>query len=126
MARVTSIDRLAETVMEGLREYADLATDEMKEAVVNAGKTVKKEIQENAPENTGAYKKSWTTKKVKETSNALELVVYSKNRYQLAHLLEFGHAKRNGGRVSGKVHSATAEAKGIEQFESDIEKALKG
>jgi hypothetical protein len=40
--------------------------------------------------------------------------------------LEFGHAKRNGGRVPGKAHIAPAEAKGIEQFEKDIEKALKG
>lgn len=126
MARATSIDRLAETVMEGLREYADLATDEMKDAVWNAGKTVKKEIQKNAPEKTGAYKKSWTTKKVKETSNSLELVVYSKNRYQLAHLLEFGHAKRNGGRVSGKEHITPAEQEAVRQLERDIEKALRG
>lgn len=126
MARATSIDRLAETVMEGLREYADLATDEMKDAVRNAGKTVKKEIQKNAPEKTGAYKKSWTTKKVKETSNSLELVVYSKNRYQLAHLLEFGHAKRNGGRVSGKEHITPAEQEAVRQLERDIEKALRG
>lgn len=126
MARATSIDRLAETVMEGLSEYADLATDEMKDAVRNAGKTVKKEIQKNAPEKTGAYKKSWTTKKVKETSNSLELVVYSKNRYQLAHLLEFGHAKRNGGRVSGKEHITPAEQEAVRQLERDIEKALRG
>lgn len=32
----------------------------------------------------------------------------------------------NPARVSGKVHIASAEAKGIEQFEADIEKALKG
>lgn len=53
------------------------------------------------------------------------MVVYSKNRYQLAHLLEKGHAKRGGGRVAGRPHIAPAEQAGIEQLQSLIEKALK-
>lgn len=121
-----NIDSLAAEVMKGLTEYADLATDDMKKAVKNAGKTVRKEIQSGAPSDTGAYAKSWAVKTVKETSNSLELTVHSKNRYQLAHLLEFGHAKRDGGRVSGKAHIAPAEEKGIKELEDSIEKALKG
>ena len=46
--------------------------------------------------------------------------------YQLAHLLEHGHAKRGGGRVSGKSHIAPAEQMGIDQLEDAIEKALGG
>lgn len=54
------------------------------------------------------------------------MVVHSRNRYQLAHLLEYGHAKRGGGRVSAKPHIAAAEQKGVEKLEKSIEKALKG
>ena len=54
------------------------------------------------------------------------MVVHSKNRYQLAHLLEHGHALRNGGRYDGVVHIAPAEQKGIEQLKEEIEQALKG
>lgn len=121
--RVT-IDGMAAAIMEGLQEYADLATDDMKAAVRKAGNTVKKDIQANAPKRTGAYSKSWAVKTTKETSNALELTVHSKNKYQLAHLLEFGHAKRGGGRTKAQAHIAPAEEAGEKQLEQDIERAL--
>ena len=115
------IDDLAREVMKGLDEYADVTTEQVKRAVRKAGNTVRKEIQENAPKNTGDYAKSWTTKKVRESSHTLELVVHSKNRYQLTHLLEFGHCLRNGGRTRAVPHIAPAEEKGIEQLEKQIE-----
>lgn len=122
----TKIDNLANEIMEGLKEYADLASDDVKKAVRKAGNTVRKEISENAPTDTGAYAKSWSVKKTKETSNSLELTVHSKNRYQLAHLLEHGHAKRCGGRVAARPHIAQAEENAIETLETEIEKALGG
>lgn len=122
----TKIDDLANEIMEGLKEYADLASDDVKKAVRKAGNTVRKEISENAPKDTGAYAKSWSVKKTKETSNSLEVTVHSKNRYQLAHLLEHGHAKRGGGRVAARPHIAQAEENAIETLETEIEKALGG
>ena len=116
---------LAASIMEGLEEYADFATDEMKKAVKKSAKTVKDEIVKNAPENTGAYKKSWAEKTTKETATSLEITVHSKNRYQLAHLLENGHVTRNGGRVSGKPHIAPAEEKGRKELEDEIERSLR-
>lgn len=120
------IDNLAQEIMNGLKEYADLATDDLKQSVRKAGTTVRKEIAASAPKDTGAYAKSWTVKKTKETSNSLEVTVHSKKRYQLAHLLEHGHAKRGGGRVSARPHIAQAEESAIETFEREIEKALGG
>lgn len=119
------IDQMAHVIMEGLQEYADLATDDLKKAVKKAGDEAKKDIQNNAPVKTGAYKKSWTVKTTKETSNAMEVVVHSKNRYQLAHLLEFGHAKRGGGRTRAFPHIAPAEQRAAELLEREVEAALK-
>lgn len=126
MARSVSAGSLADAIMDSLREYSSLAADEMKEAVREAGNTVRDEIREKAPKDTGIYAKSWTVKKQRETSSSLSLTVHSRNRYQLAHLLEFGHAKRGGGRVSAKPHIADAEAAGIRHLEEDIRKALEG
>lgn len=58
MARTVSVDRLAETIMSGLTEYADASTDLVKKSVQEVSKDVKKEISANAPKRTGAYKKS--------------------------------------------------------------------
>ena len=121
-----TIDNLAKTIMEGLQEYADVASADVKTAVRKAGKNVKTEISANAPKRTGAYAKSWAVKTEKETAHSLEVVVHSKNRYQLAHLLEHGHAKRGGGRVAGIPHIAPAEEKAVKQLEEDIVKKLGG
>ena len=119
-----SVDRMAEAVMEGLLEYAELAADVMKDCVKKAGNTVKKEAQAGAPVRTGKYKKSWAVKRQRETSNTLEVVVHSRNRYQLTHLLEKGHAKRGGGRVRAVPHIAPAEEKGIRELEEGIKRGL--
>lgn len=122
--RRVTVDQMADAVMEGLLEYVELATDVMKDCVKMAGNTVKKETQANAPVRSKRYQKSWAVKKQKESSNALEVVVHSRNRYQLTHLLEKGHAKRGGGRVRAIPHIAPAEEKGIRELEEGIRRGL--
>ena len=118
-------DQLAAAVMKELEDYADTTTDGVKAAVRKAANTVKKEISATAPVGTGKYAKSWATKTTGESSHALEITVHSRNRYQLAHLLEHGHAKRGGGRVAARPHIAAAEAAGIEQLEAEIERSIR-
>ena len=125
MGTRTSVGNLAAEVMKQLNDYAELTTEGMKKAVNDAGKTVRKEIQAGAPVKSGRYKKSWTVKKTDESSTKLEVTVHSRDRYQLAHLLEHGHAKRNGGRTRAITHIAPAEELGIEQLERDIERCIK-
>ena len=96
MNRTVSIDEMADAINEGLKEYATLASTEVKKAVRKSAKTVKEQIQSGAPSRTGRYKESWVATKQSESSQSLQMVVHSKNRYQLAHLLEKGHAKRGG------------------------------
>ncbi|MDE5763854.1 MAG: HK97 gp10 family phage protein [Ruminococcus sp.] len=121
---MTSIDDMADEIMKGLTEYNELADSAMKKAVRKTATSVKNEISANAPVKSGRYKKSWTTKKVKENSHSLEITVHSKDRYQIAHLLEHGHAKRNGGRVAAIPHIAPAEENGADMLESLIKKEL--
>lgn len=126
MAGSIDIDDLADEIMAGLMEYEGLATDTVKKAVKKAGNKVKKEIQNNAPKDTGKYKNSFKVTKRKETSNSLEVTVHSKDKYQLTHLLEKGHAKRGGGRVPAQPHIAPAEQEGIRLLTEEIERGLRG
>ena len=126
MSRTVSIDEMDNAIMEELEKYADLAADELKAAVKETAASVRKDIQAGAPVDTGKYKKSWSVKNVREDSESIELVVHSRKRYQIAHLLEHGHAKRGGGRVAAKPHIASAEQRGNEKLVQTIEQKLKG
>lgn len=121
-----SVDDLASAINEALQEYRDLAAEDMKRVINEAGKTIRKEIKARAPRESGQYAKSWRVKKIHEDSQSVELMVYSPKRYFLTHLLEHGHAKRNGGRVSAHPHIAPAEEVGEEKLMKDLEKALAG
>ncbi|WP_303837347.1 HK97 gp10 family phage protein [Ruminococcus flavefaciens] len=121
---MTSVDNLASEVMSELSEYAELADTAMKKAVRKTATSVKKKISANAPKKSGRYKKSWTTKKTRENSHSLEMTVHSRDRYQIAHLLEHGHAKRGGGRVAAIPHIAPAEQHGEELLTNLIKKEL--
>lgn len=126
MADRVRVDQMADEIMKGLMEYADLAIDEMKAAVKDAGKLAKEEISATAPKDTGKYAKSWTSKVTAESSDNIQVTVYSPKKYQLAHLLEHGHAKRGGGRTAAQPHIAPAEEKAERKLEEDIKRALEG
>ena len=124
MGKTIPVDKLAEEVMNGLVEYAEMTADVLKKEIQEAGKVAKQQISQTAPRKTGRYAKSWAVKKISETSNSLEVTVHSKNRYMLTHLLENGHAKRGGGRVAAIPHIAPAEETAIQSLERNIEREL--
>ena len=125
MAKKVKIEQLADAVMKELEDYAEVIDSDMRKAVTRAGQTVRKDISANAPRRHGDYAKSWATKKTKQSARSLEVTVYSRNRYQLAHLLEHGHAKRGGGRTRAQVHIAPAEERGVRQLEEEIKRSIR-
>nr|WP_288978344.1 HK97 gp10 family phage protein [uncultured Blautia sp.] len=122
--RRVSVDGMEDAIAQSMEEYADLSNEVMKQSVTEVSRSVKKDIQANAPVRTGKYKKSWAAKKVQEDANSLTMVIHSRDRYQIAHLLEHGHARRNGDRVAAIPHIAPAEQRGAEELMEKMERGL--
>ena len=78
-----------------------------------------KTLKSTSPSETGSYKKGWRVKQVGTAK-----VVHNATDYQLTHLLEHGHAKKNGGRVAPRVHIKPVEEKAIEDFERAIREEI--
>ena len=119
------IDQLAEAVTEELSQYRQDVVDHIKASVESAAKDCKKDIQQNSPSRTGSYKKGWRDVKAFESESDIRFQVHNKTDYQLAHLLEHGYAKRNGGRVEGRPHIGPAADRAAKKLIKEAKVAVK-
>ena len=117
---MTDINDLTKDLARELTRYSGLVKEEFEEAKKETAKNLVKDLKQTSPELTGDYRKGWKMKKEKDG-----YVVHNKTDYQLTHLLEKGHAKRDGGRVSPQVHIKPAEEKHIKEFLEKVEKAIR-
>lgn len=72
------IDSLSETVAQELSNYSREVNKTLRDEVKTTTKQCVKDIREAAPEDTGAYKKSWTSKVQYESEDDIRTVVYAK------------------------------------------------
>ena len=125
MAKVISPEKLAAEVNSILQEYRGVVRETLESAVDTTTKEVVNELKNTSPKNTGAYAEGWTQNKTPWLKGAgYGRVAYNKKHYRLTHLLEYGHATRNGGRTKAEPHIAPAEQKAIENFETRLKEGL--
>ena len=117
------INDLAKAVTDGLAEYAGAVAEDIKAAAAASADSCVDELKNTSPEDTGSYRKGWKKKKAYESSTEVRYTVHNATDYQLTHLLEFGHAKRNGGRVEAVPHIAEAEENAIKTMEKKAKEA---
>lgn len=119
------IAQLASAVNAKLEQFGKLTEDELVKAVKQIGEDTKKRLNNTSPKRTGRYAKDWAAGQKEIRKHRKSYIVYNKRHYQLTHLLEFGHATRNGGRTKEIPHIKPAEEKAIESLENKIKTAVK-
>ena len=111
---------LEKAVKDILQDYSVEVAKAAAEAVTEVSKEATKKLRQTSPKRSGKYGKGWASK-VEKTATTAEATVYGKTgTYQLAHLLENGHAKRGGGRVNGNTHIKPVEEWAIKEVEKRI------
>lgn len=105
-----------EVVQKYLEEQRYEIIDCMSEAIDEVAKESVKKLKAESPRGaTGTYYKGWTYTIEKGRLQHGSVVYGKSGTYQLAHLLEFGHAKRNGGRTNAIPHIQKVEEWAIDE-----------
>ena len=120
-----NIGDLAESVQNELTLYSDAVTENIKKIINDVAKEGAAALNNASPRRTGKYSKGWDTRTSYDSSSERRDTIYNKTRYQLTHLLEYGHAKRSGGRVAGQPHIAAIEKQMLIKLEAGIQEAVK-
>lgn len=117
------IEQMADAIVKELQNYSQDVADATKEECVKVADDTVKRLKVTSPARTSKYRRGWRQKTTYEDKANIRVTVYN-TRYMLTHLLENGHAKVNGGRVSGIPHIEPAERMAIDQLENKVKVRL--
>lgn len=121
MARKIPLQELEITIQKELAAYSDEVAEGIRKEVKAVAKETVAALKTTSPRDTGEYARGWSYRVEFESREDIRVRVYNRTEPQLTHLLEYGHAKTNGGRVEGKPHIRPAE----QQAEKKLEGAVK-
>ncbi len=129
MAKKITLDNLQTEINRILDDYEGQVQTSLNEITKRVGKAGTQALKNeslakfpNSKKHKKRYGNTWTSKT--ETNRIYTRVIIYSNMPGLPHLLEYGHAKRGGGRVQGKVHIEKVERQVVDQFEKEVSTKL--
>lgn len=133
MSNKIDVDSLSKEIDKYLTDYAEDISEEVETTTKGIMKEAKQELIVKSPRSGLArntkYYKGWAIKTGARTRNKnykYTEVIWNKTNYQLTHLLEFGHTKRDGtGWVDAQPHIRDVEQKYGKKFADLLEQRIR-
>lgn len=129
MSKNIKPDELQKAVMDYLQNYKEDIDEEVIDTVDEVTKKARDELKQTSPRRKNSrkdqYYKGWSIKLSKRRTGVYHKVIWNKTNYQLTHLLEFGHATRNGGRTRAIPHIQPVEQKYNVEFTEKLEQKIR-
>jgi Bacteriophage HK97-gp10, putative tail-component len=117
------IDQLASEIVSAVREYTEDVAKAVDKKVDEVANKVLKEVRQLAPKRTGEYAQTFV--KTKEGGyGEHRRIIWNKKHYRRVHLLEFGHAKVNSGRVPAYPHLRPAYEKHAADLPNELKRVI--
>ncbi|HIS38565.1 MAG TPA: HK97 gp10 family phage protein [Candidatus Onthousia faecavium] len=125
-SKTVTADNLANEIANILTEYKDDLDDLVVDITDEVVKEARDELKIISPVGeTGEYRDGWTISVRQKGINFFSKAVWNKKHYRLTHLLEFGHATKNGGHTTAQPHVRPTEQKYKEKFVDEFERRVK-
>lgn len=130
MAKSVTISNLAAEIVQAVKEYTEDVAEAVAQEVDATSKAVLDDTKAASPVKSGEYKKGWRRTESETGSGGVRYIIHQKKKPQLVHLLEFGHAKADGGRVEAKPtnggHIRPAYERHVPAMYERIKRIIKG
>ena len=128
MSTSISVDQLGNAITEELTLYSQNVIDGVKKEAKKSMSQLVKDTKATAPvgKRNKHYRDSIKSKKTAESDRSVEYTWYvTGSDYRLSHLLENGHALRDGGRVAGTHFIQNATDPILESYIKAVEEVIK-
>ena len=127
MAKKISIDQLSQEIMKELEAFAGQTDETVENVIIKTADDAVQYLRNVHPSGSGqygsweTYNKSWKKRTDFKKANK-SAVVYNEKHYRLTHLLEKGHALRQGGRTRAFPHIEPVARFVNEEFYQNLKK----